>query len=62
VLGVQQNILIVLALIWAFSWKGVAMWKAARNNQPGWFISVLVINTLGLLEILYISFFQRDKN
>lgn len=58
----QQNILIILALIWAFSWKSVAMWKASRNNQPGWFIAILVINTLGLLEMMYLGLFQKNKN
>lgn len=49
-----------LALIWTLPWKGVALYKSARANQIGWFVALLVINTLGLLEIVYI-FAVRPK-
>ncbi len=39
----------------------MALWKAARNGQPAWFIAILVINTLALLEIIYLVFFQKKK-
>ena len=52
----------ILALLWSLPWKGVALWKAARNNQIGWYIAMLIIQTLGALEILYIFFFQKNKN
>ncbi|OGB74042.1 hypothetical protein A2V68_01545 [candidate division Kazan bacterium RBG_13_50_9] len=46
-----------LILLWTIPWKGVALWKSARANQAWWFIALLVVNTLGLLEILYIYTF-----
>ncbi|MFA5270598.1 MAG: DUF5652 family protein [Patescibacteria group bacterium] len=49
-----------LALIWTLPWKGVALWKSARANQLPWFVALMVINTLGLLEIIYI-FAVRPK-
>lgn len=61
-LGIPDNIWVLLALLWSIPWKGVALWKSARNRQIAWFIAVLLINTLGILEIVYISFFQNDKN
>jgi len=51
--------LIYLAMIWTLIWKGVALWRAARNNHHGWFIALLLINTLGILEILYIYIFSK---
>ena len=42
--------------------KGVALWKAARNYQKGWFVPMTIIQTLGILEILYILIFQKDRN
>lgn len=50
-----------LLIIWVLIWKGFAMWKAARLNQPIWFVALLVINTFGILEILYIFIFSRLK-
>ena len=53
--------LIVLALAWSFVWKGITLWSSARNNQKAWYIVILLINTLGLLEIIYWGFFQKKK-
>jgi hypothetical protein len=55
-------VLWILALLWSLSWKGVALWKAARNHEKGWFVALLILQTVGILEILYIFLFQRDRN
>ncbi len=52
-------VLIVLIITWIVLWKGLALWKSARKNQEVWFIVLLVINTLGLLEILYLFVFSE---
>ena len=49
-------------VIWDAVWKVIALWKAGRNNQLGWFISVLIFNTVGILPIIYIFFFQKKSN
>jgi len=46
-------------LAWTMPWKGVALWKAARNQHKYWFIALLVVNTVGILEILYIFIFSK---
>jgi hypothetical protein len=46
---------------WAVVWKGLALWKAAHREQKYWFIAFLVVNTLGILEILYIYVFSVDR-
>jgi len=49
--------ILVLLIIWSLAWKAVALWKAARKNQVWWFVALMLINTMGLLEILYIYVF-----
>jgi len=49
-------------LVWTLFWKGIAMWKSARNNQFVWFFVSLGINTFGILPIVYLQFFQQDWN
>ncbi|MEA3344237.1 MAG: DUF5652 family protein, partial [Patescibacteria group bacterium] len=49
----------LLMLLWVLPWKGVALWKAAHNSQKIWFIILLLVNTLAVLEILYIFFFSK---
>lgn len=46
---------------WAVVWKGLALWKAAHREQRYWFVGFLVVNTLGILEILYIYVFSVDR-
>ncbi|MFH2063309.1 MAG: DUF5652 family protein [bacterium] len=40
--------------------NGVALWKAARNGSKGWFIALLLTNTI-VLELLYIFVFSKPK-
>lgn len=51
--------IIWLIIFWTIPWKGVALWRSAKLNKKTWFIVFLVINTLGILEILYIYFFSK---
>jgi len=59
-LGIPLLAMFIL-IIWMLVWKGFALWKAARLNQPFWFVALLVINTFGILEILYLFVFSRLK-
>ena len=55
------NTLIAIVVIWSVIWKGIALWKAAKNDQLGWYVALLIINTAGILEILYIVNFQKKS-
>ena len=52
---------ILLVSLWTIPWKGVALWKASRNNQLGWFIALMLVNSLAVLEIVYIFYFVDKK-
>jgi len=60
-LGIEQfirmpngQLALLLILTWSLIWKGFALWKAAKAGSKPWFIIFLVLNTLGILEIIYI--------
>ena len=59
----RDNFILITTLIvfWSLPWKVLALWKAARNNQKWWFLSFVLINTVGLLEILYLFVFSKAK-
>ena len=59
---VVGGILLIVFIIWSVYWKGRALWRAAHLNSKPWFIVLLLINTLGILEILYIYVFSKKKN
>jgi len=48
-----------IIITWAVTWKGIALWHAARNRQLVWYIVLLVVNTVGILEIVYLAFFRK---
>lgn len=50
-------ILIVVAL-WTTVLKGFALWHAARGSQKWWFVALLLLNTIGILEIVYLVWFR----
>ena len=55
-------VVIIVLMIWALIWKLIAMWKSARNSQLGWFIVLGIVNTIGILDILYIYVFSKKKS
>jgi hypothetical protein len=46
---------------WSIVWKGLALWKAAHKEHKWWFVAFMVLNTLGILEILYLYVFSVGK-
>ena len=50
--GVSVLLLIIVA--WSIFWKGLALWHSGRRAQPWWFVILLLVNTVGVLEIIYL--------
>jgi methionyl-tRNA synthetase len=57
-----MTLVILLLVLWTLPWKGVALWRAAGNKHLGWFIAIFLLNTLAILEIIYIFGFSRKKS
>jgi hypothetical protein len=53
--------ILVVLIIWSLVWKGWALWKAARLSSKWWFIILLIVNTLGILEIIYIFLVAKKQ-
>ena len=58
---VSNPVFFILIMIWTIPWKGVALWKAVKNGHKKWFIVLLVLNTIAILEITYIFYFSKTK-
>ena len=50
----QNNLFLILILIWSLPWKGYALWTAAKRGHKIWFVALLVLNTLAILDIVYL--------
>jgi len=53
--------LLYLLVTWSIIWKGIALWYSARNKQLAWYIAILIVNTVGILEIVYLIFFKKKQ-
>lgn len=51
----------ILFLLWSLVWKGLALWHSAQRDERLWFVALLIINTAGVLEIIYLFFVARKK-
>lgn len=52
-----SNVMIVVLVamaVWDMAWKGVALWRAAQKEQTGWFVALMVVNSVGILPIIYL--------
>ena len=47
-------VLMILFLLWSVPLKGVALWKSARLGHKAWFVILLLVQTLGILDLIYI--------
>ena len=56
---VAHPILFALVIIWSLAWKGVALWRSASLRHKYWFVIILLLNDLGILEIIYLYFIAR---
>ena len=54
--------ILTVIFIWTYVWKLLALWNAGKNNSPVWFIVLALVNTVGILEILYIFVFSKMKH
>ncbi|HSX09865.1 MAG TPA: DUF5652 family protein [Candidatus Saccharimonadales bacterium] len=56
-----ENVGIYVLFIWSLFWKGVALWRAAQLKQRNWFVVMLVLNSIGILEIIYLFRFAKKR-
>ncbi len=50
-----------LLIVWTLFWKGLALWHSARNKQHWWFVIMLILNTAGILEVIYLFAVRKLK-
>ena len=58
-MGAGMIALFIILMVWSAVWKGIALWKSGRSNQLAWFVVIFIVNTIGILEIIYLLFFQK---
>ena len=52
---------IIPIVIWEAVWKGIALWYSARRKQVVWFILIFLINSIGILPIVYLIVYRGKR-
>ena|SRR3989344_7618111 len=55
------NSIFLIVVIWSIIIKGFGLYHAARHEEKMWFVALLFINTLGILELVYLFFLSKQK-
>lgn len=56
------GVFVAIIALWSLAWKGWALWLAARRHEKIWYIILLLVNTAGILEIIYIFAVAKQKD
>ncbi len=52
---------VFIILVWSIFWKGIALWRSAQNHQRNWFLVILIVSSMGIIEIVYLFKFSKKR-
>lgn len=55
------NLILYVVFLWSLFWKGIGLWRAANSGQKIWFVAMLILSTVGILEIVYLFRFAKNR-
>lgn len=53
--------LLFIIMAWSLVWKGLALWRAGQLRHKTWFVVLLIVNTVGILDILYLVLYRKKR-
>ena len=61
--GLPGWVIVVLVIVglWEVIWKAIGLWHAGSDRNLLWFVLMFVLNTLGILEIVYVFGISRPR-
>ncbi|OGM26634.1 hypothetical protein A3D00_01130 [Candidatus Woesebacteria bacterium RIFCSPHIGHO2_02_FULL_38_9] len=55
-IGQISTPVIIILSVWEIVLKGITLWKSARKGQKYWFVFLLIVNSAGILPIIYLLY------
>lgn len=49
---------VAVVLLLTLPIKAAALWRAARRGQIGWFLTLIILNSLAILDLFYLFVFS----
>ena len=53
------SVFLIPLTLWSLFWMGWALWRAARDGRKVWFIILLLVHTMGILDVIYIFLISK---
>lgn len=53
-----QRATLAVFVLWSLGWKAVSLWHAARDGSKTWYAALLLANTAGILDAIYVFRFS----
>ena len=53
------SVLLIPVALWSVFWMGWALWRASKADSKVWFIVLLLVHTMGILDIIYIFLISK---
>jgi hypothetical protein len=50
---------VVIIMVWDLFWRSLGLWYAIKNSQRNWFVAIFILNTVGILPLVYLKFYQK---
>lgn len=54
-------VFLLIIVLWILPWKIYALWTASKKNHKIWFVILVIVNTFGILEIIYVFGIAKKK-
>lgn len=54
-------VFLLIIVLWILPWKIYALWTASKKNHKIWFVVLVIVNTFGILEIIYVFGVAKKK-
>ncbi|MCX6755271.1 MAG: DUF5652 family protein [Candidatus Nomurabacteria bacterium] len=58
----KEGVFFVAVILWTLAWKCYSSWLASKNNDKRWFVALVVLNTAGILDMIYVFWVLKKTN
>ena len=60
-MGFLSTIGFMVVFVWVLAWKGYALWTAAKRSNKVWFVAIFLINTISILDMIYVLYVVKKS-
>lgn len=55
------KIILVILAVWSLPWKIYAVWLSCKHDNRKWFLALILLNTISILEMFYVFYILKKR-